>query len=375
MAAFALVLAGAPAPAQSTASAESVRTAASGSMTAPAGGAAEIALPAPGGDLIRMIDHPDARTAEMIIGPLDLKSGMMHLRLPVLMTSLPIDGWLHGFAVEMEDASGAPLPTELLHHVNVIDPDHRELFSPVARRVLAAGRETSEQRMPKLLGVPIASGQRLLVSAMFANPTKRDYSAAYLHVRLFYSREDDGFLQPRDVYPFYVDVMGPVGLKDFALPPGPSERSWEGSPAVDGRLLAIGGHLHNYATEIRFEDVTTGKVIWHTPPETDSAGLVTGVRTRKLWWRLGVKLHTDHVYRIAVKYDNPTGETIPGGGMGAIGGVVWTAKGTAWPAFDRKDPAYVTDLKNTLEAPEKLGGHGHMKMQPPAPDAGSQPPH
>jgi hypothetical protein len=36
--------------------------------------------------------------------------------------------------------------------------------------------------------------------------------------------------------------------------------------------------------------------------------------------RLGLKLDTTHTYRVVVEYDNPTADTIRGGGMGVVGG-------------------------------------------------------
>jgi hypothetical protein len=260
---------------------------------------------------------------------------------------------------------------DLLHHVNFIDPDARGLFSPIARRVIAAGRETAKQSLPGILGYPVEKGDRMLISAMFANPTGTDYPEAYLHVRLKYSREGDGWFEPRDVFPFYLDVMGPVGPKGFAVPPGHTVRSWEGSPAVDGRILGIGGHLHDYATKLRLMDVTSGRTIWETGPEENADGRVTGVPSKTFLLRLGKKIYADHVYRIEVEYDNPMDHAAPDGGMGAIGGVVWVGKDTRWPEFDRHDAAYVEDLRQTLTAPERLNGHMHGAMAGMEHDSGA----
>jgi hypothetical protein len=134
---------------------------------------------------------------------------------------------------------------------------------------------------------------------------------------------------------------------------------WEGSPAVEGRILGIGGHLHNYATELRLEDMTTGTVVWNAAPELDENGSVIGVPSENLWWHLGTKIYPDHVYRIYVEYDNPTDAALPDGGMGAIGGVLWIGKDVEWPAVDRENPLYLTDVVNTLESPDVLSGHGH----------------
>lgn len=317
------------------------------------------ALPAES-PLVRVELDESARVVELVVGPVALPAGGMHHRTPVQLATLPVEGWLHGFEWEMRDAAGDVLPDRLLHHVNLIDPDHREVFSPIARRLMAAGRETKRERMPGVLGVPLEPDSRVLVSAMFASLDEESFEEAYLHVRLDYTPADDpGLIAPRDVYPFYMDVMGPVGEKEFDLPPGTHERSWEGSPAVDGRLLAIGGHMHDYADWIRLEDVTTGKVVWETEPAADEVGRVTGVPTGKLWWRGGARIHADHVYRISVRYTNPLDVPAPDGAMGALGGVI-LADRSNWPAFDRHDQAYATDLRNTLEKPNEAHGHGAM---------------
>jgi hypothetical protein len=316
-------------------------------------------LPVHQDEFVTVQDHVDERVMEFVIGPLDLEAGMPHLRLPIQMAQMPLDGWLHGFHVAMLDADGRELPMDLLHHVNFIDPDKRDVFAPIARRVMAAGRETSTKEMPKLLGYPVQSGDRMLISSMFANPVGRDFPEAYLHVRFSYSLEEDGLMQPRDVYPFYLDVMGPVGVKDFAVPPGKTVLSYEASPAIEGRILGIGGHLHDYATVLRLEDVTAAKVIWEAEPEYSEDGRLLDVPEGRLWMKGGVKVSPDHSYRIYVEYDNPMDHPTADGGMGEIGGVIWASKDVVWPEFNRHDPVYVADLVNTLEAPEKLGGHGH----------------
>lgn len=310
-------------------------------------------------DLVNVELDKDMREIDVVIGPLDLADGMHHLRLPIQLATLPVDGWMHGFEAVMKDAEGNVLPSELLHHVNLISPDRRDLFTEMSLRVMAAGRETQEQKLPRLVGYPISSGDRVLINSMFANATGSDHPEAYLHVKLFYSAEGDGLFQPRDIYPFYLDVMGPIGVKDFQVPPGGSTAVyWEGSPAVEGRILGIGGHVHNYAVELRLEDMTTGTVIWKAAPELDESGMVARVPTGNLFWHLGTRIYPDHVYRIYVEYDNPTEEALPDGGMGAIGGVVWIGKDVEWPAVDPESGVYRTDLVNTLESPDVLAGHG-----------------
>ncbi len=100
---------------------------------------------------------------------------------------------------------------------------------------------------------------------MLHNPTPVSYRG--VRVRLVLSYVPDGRPWPFfAVFPWQLDVAFPVGDKSFDLPPGHSERSYEGSPAVDGKIVVIGGHMHEYGRTIEFWDVTTGKLLWHGGP-------------------------------------------------------------------------------------------------------------
>src|SRR5690606_6187147 len=103
------------------------------------------------------------------------------------------------------------------------------------------------------------------------------------------------------------------------------------------------------------EDRTTGKVIWEAAPILDEEGEVVGMPIKKFFWRLGVPLHPDHTYRLTAIYENPTGEVIPDGAMGTLGGVFLPARGVAWPSVDHGDPEYQLDLLVTRGG----GGHQH----------------
>jgi hypothetical protein len=266
---------------------------------------------------------------------------------------------MHGFEWEIRNGDGEVLPADLLHHVNLIDPDNRELFTPISRRVLAAGRENQRESIPGLIGFPLEEGGRMLIATMFGNPLGEDFGDVYLHFKLLYSRADEGLIEPMTVYPFYLDVMGFDGVKDFEVPPGHSERSYIARPGVDARILGIGGHVHDYATELRLEDATTGEVLWRAEPEYNEAGRMVGVPSSKFILRLGKKIYKDREYRIVVEYENPLDVPAPDMGMGAIGGVVAIMGDGEWPAHDPNDPAYVLDLNNTITAPDRMEGHGH----------------
>jgi hypothetical protein len=60
-------------------------------------------------------------------------------------------------------------------------------------------------------------------------------------------------------------------------------------------------------------------------------------------------------------YDNPTGETIAGGGMGALGGMMLADRGQEWPAIDPRHEEYQKDVRVTMR---HEGAHG--RQQPAA---------
>jgi hypothetical protein len=190
---------------------------------------------------------------------------------------------------------------------------------------------------------------------MLHNPDARAYQGVRLRIHMPYT-PSHAWPAPISIFPLYVDVMPPAGIHAYDLPPGRSQKSWEGKPALDGRLLGVGGHLHKYGVELRFEDVTSGDVLWRATPTVDSAGNVIAMPTKQFFWRLGLRLHRDHVYRLTAMYNNPTGRTIPEGAMGTLGGVFLPDHAESWPAVDRHNPEYQLDLKVTYEP---MGGMEH----------------
>jgi hypothetical protein len=279
------------------------------------------------------------------LGPLSLPAhsghDMAHQPVPLTL-ALPVDGWLRGLAFEVVDERGERLPREILHHLNLIAPERRELFSQIMLRIGAAGPETRPYSLPAFLGYRVHRGDSLLVTAMVHNPTPRDYQGVRIRVRLALSPATS-WLAPFAIQPLYLDVMPPAGAHSFDLPPGRSVKSWEGQPAVAARLLAAGGHLHQYGTALRFEDISTGRVIWETRPKVDAKGEVLGMPLR-YFLPFGVRLVPDHVYRLTAEYDNPTGKVLMDGGMGALGGIVMPASGDAWPRVARGDSVYRHDV-------------------------------
>ena len=115
----------------------------------------------------------------------------------------------------------------------------------------------------------------------------------------------------------------------------------------------MGGHVHDHGVSIELRDVTTGEVIWHEHPRTDSLGAVVSLPVVRFyrWNRLGVHIVPEHRYRITAVYENPTGQVLPDGGMGAVGGLFLPDRGMTWPPVDPQDSVYQQDLYDTLWRP------------------------
>lgn len=302
----------------------------------------------------------------MVLPAIDhLPAGGM-VKQPASLAVFPFDGFLYGVRAEIVDESGRQLPIDLLHHMNVMNPNERELFLPISRRILAAGRETGAIRLPWLLfGAPFKAGEPILANAMVHNPTTTDYHG--VRVRLVLNYVPTGRPWPfLSVLPWQLDVAFPVGDKTFDLPPGQSERSYEGSPAVPGKLVAIGGHLHVYGRAIEFWDATTETLLWRGEPGPAPPGEPGAVPMGKFYGLtgIGLKMTPTHRYRVRVLYDNPTGKMIPEGGMGVVGGLYSPDRDAVWPRTDPSLALYQQDLRHFMGNSQPAGSmpmmHSHV---------------
>jgi hypothetical protein len=293
------------------------------------------------------------------LGPIDLPANATHEQVkepPPLTVVAGVDGWLRGYTVELVDMNGRTVPQSVVHHVNVIIPQRRELFSPIMLRLAAAGAETAPVGLPWFLGYQVRASDSILVSAMLHNPSPIAYAGVHLRVRMPLTKKR--LFGAAAVFPFYMDVMPPAGSHSFDLPAGRSERYWEGKPAISGRILGVSGHMHKYGVSLRLEDRTSGKLIWEGQPTVDEHGEVVAIPIKRFVKTFGVGVHPDHVYRLTVVYDNPTGAPVIDGGMGALGGVFLPEEEEKWPAVDRADPDYVLDWRITYRLDTSRDVHG-----------------
>ncbi len=315
----------------------------------------------------------DARAHEVLVsaGPFSVKTmppGMKHEEMemmddhnsPIYRFQWPVDGWFRAFAVELVDAKGQPVPRRLVHHMIVVNFDRRQLLYASYERLFGIGQETEDAAIPKSIGIPLKAGTHLGFYMSWDNETGKDLEGVQLRLRLGYSPTN---LNPRpvDALPIYMDVNLTVGHgNEFDVPAGRSEKSWEFTPTIGGRLLGVSGHLHDYGVGVRLEDAENGKVLTRVDAVRTPEGKITKMG-RKLFGVTGegLKLKGGHKYRVVGVYDNPTGQLIKMGAMAHMVGLFAPDDYSKWPALDLSDPTLQDDLAFLSE----MGGGEHRHHQ------------
>jgi hypothetical protein len=257
----------------------------------------------------------------------------------------PITGWFRAARLELFDPAGAPIPQEALHHFNLLNLSRRQLVHGGVERMWAAGQETDPVTLPSGVGMPVSSDMTLGIVVAYIPEMLPPGSLVRL--RLSWAPKNTT-PQPVDIYPLPLDVNYLVGESAaYDIPPGRSERSFEFTMPIDGRMLGVGGHMHDYGVLLRLEEAETGRRIFELKAKTDSAGQllsmpreVYGVSGR------GRKLEGGLRYRVVAVYDSPTGEMIPLGGMGELGVGFTPDNPDEWPPLDPADPDIAGDLAN-----------------------------
>jgi hypothetical protein len=257
----------------------------------------------------------------------------------------PADVWMRGFDLRLYDANHHRLdqPTTM-HHFELLDFDRRQLVYPLVERVFGMGEETSSALVPKTVGLPLDRGMDMALYVMWNNHTDQPLDGVTFELTIKYSPRN---LSPRPtiVLPFKADVNIHPGYGDaFNLPPGGGSHSALFTVGTSGRLLAVGGHLHDYGKELRLEDPSTGRVLARVRAERRPDGTVLGV-DHGLYGVLGRGPHlvAGHQYRLVAVYEGSPADSIRGA-MGVMGGIFAPDHYRRWPAINRHDPDYLIDL-------------------------------
>jgi hypothetical protein len=285
-----------------------------------------------------------------------MELGMSH-DTPVQQFAWPMQGWFRGFRVALTDAEGHEMPRHVLHHLIMVNFSRRQLIYSAAERLMGAGTETDKEiTVPKTIGVPMSPGMRLGMYVAWHNDTGRDLKGVYLKLTMLWTPKNQN-PRPVNSMPIYMDVNLTVGGSNtFDVPPGKSSKAHEFTLPVGGRLLGVGGHMHDYGVSVRLEDAETGKVLTSVVATRDAQGKVTKI-SRRLFGVSGegLKLQANHRYRVVGEYDNPTNETKIKGAMAHMVGLFVPDDMSKWPKINPSDPDYERDLASLQVRGEDVG--------------------
>jgi hypothetical protein len=269
---------------------------------------------------------------------------------------------MQGVRLAAFTADGEQLPRDIMHHLIGVNFDRSQLVYPVPERLFGFGSETPDLVLPDRYEVPLQRGDNIGMYAMWNNHTGEDLDAVYVEVVIPYAAPG----KDREVVmPIYMDTNNRIGgSNSFDLPPGLHAQSYEFEIPVSGGLLGAGGHLHDYGTELRLEDVATGETLVRLQGERTPDGRVVGVEQkifRRFFMLLDarIQLEAGRRYRVVGVFDNPTGETIHDGGMAHIVGLFAPSDPSDWPRLNPTQPEYVTDVENLpriFEGPVEAAG-------------------
>jgi hypothetical protein len=281
----------------------------------------------------------------------------------------PVNGWFRGFRVELVDGKGRAVPPHVMHHMIMVNYSRRQLLYSAAERLMGTGAETEAASVPKTIGVPMKPGMKLGMYIAWHNDTGEDLEGVYLKLIMLWTPKNQN-PPPVNALPIYMDVNLTVGGQNtFDVPPGKSSKAYEFTLPVGGRLLAVGGHMHDYGSSVRLEDAQSGKVLTRVNAERDANGKLVKV-SRKLFGVTGdgLRLKAKHRYRVVGEYDNPTGKLRVKGAMASMVGLFVPDDMKRWPVTNPRDPTYQRDLASlevrgtpagSMEGNHQMEGHHH----------------
>ncbi|MES2123767.1 MAG: hypothetical protein V4503_03670 [Gemmatimonadota bacterium] len=280
---------------------------------------------------------------------------------PLLRFRWPVNGWARGASLTLAGPDGKSLPREIVHHINVVNFDRRQLFYPIAERLLAMGQETESIRLPATVGVPVSASMAMGVIGAFHNPGHTALRGVVLTLRIDYSPAN---LVPRpiSVLPAYLDVRDPVGNDvDFDLPAGRSRFSYDFVMPLTGRIIGAGGHLHNFGTGIELLDlggpreksvIRLGTALARDGSILKVERALPGVSGK------GIRLEGGRRYRVAGEYDNSSGQSIAHGAMVHLILLFAPDREDGWPAVATADPGFKRDTDRLEEMGNAAAMHG-----------------
>jgi hypothetical protein len=289
-----------------------------------------------------------AHTVTLRVGPMNLPAHTSHMKMPQppdLIWEVPMDGWLLAYHPKLVDAGGSAVPGTVLHHVAFWNENRADFLCPnKEEHIFGAGSEMTDWAEVPGYGYRVEKGDKIRIETMMYNPTAASYGKAYLEVVIpFQEPSEDATIAPRkNVYPAWMDVKS-CGNSSYDVPQGKSEKTGSVTVKYDGVLVGVGGHLHDYGTQIVLEDVTRKETVATLDAKSDAQGHLESVPVKLFVQEGGYKFAKGDVLKVSATYENPTGKLLHEGAMGIAVGYFCAADDTKMAAL-RRNPAPAHDI-------------------------------
>jgi hypothetical protein len=268
-------------------------------------------------------DNPAAHEMIVRVGPVSLSADSEHTTLaqpPVLWLTIPFDGWLTAYHPSIVDSKGLALANNLLHNVAFYDTGQADfLCSNKEEHIFGAGAEMNDWPVIPGYGYRVHKNDRIRIATTFENPTAKNYRDAFLQVRIEYQSANTERSTLKDIYPVWFNVMQ-CGESGYNLSPGESTKTAQFKLPYSGKLLGVGGDLHDYGQWLVLKDDRTKQTIAALEADLDSKGRIIAMPVELFSEEGGVPLHGGDVIEVTDAYNNPTGKLISDGAMGVIVG-------------------------------------------------------
>jgi hypothetical protein len=282
------------------------------------------------------VEHPVSTTAKLTvannpashemtvrIGPVSLPTDAEHIPVaqpPVVWLTIPFDGWLTAYHPSIVDSKGLVLPNNLLHNVVFYDTAQADfLCSNKEEPIFGASAAMSDWPAIPGYGYRVHKNDRIRITATFDNPAAKNYRDVFLQVRIEYRSANTESSALKDVYPAWFNVME-CGESGYDLSPGESTKTAQFRLPYSGRLLGVGGDLHDYGQWLVLKDDRTKQTIAALEADLDSKGRIIAMPIELFSEEGGVPLHSGDVIEVTDAYNNPTAKLISDGAMGIIVG-------------------------------------------------------
>jgi len=223
---------------------------------------------------VRLVDVAAESRFVISIGAVDgVAQRSVSLRIPITAT-------LHRFRVELLNAAGQPIGLGAPWGITIFSatPLAESHEEPAAMARLSNGSD--DLRLPRPYGVRLAEGDSISIVA--ALPTTED-GGAMIRITIDYESEPATRLPAVAIAAVETAANG----------------TWTWRPDCDGRLVAIAGRQLRGVKELVLEDVTTGRVVWHTRVQLLVPG-VEGQQTEVV--RPGVSIRGGRTYQLRAAY-------------------------------------------------------------------------